>query len=273
MIKANYHTHSVYCDGKNTVREMVDAACSKNLSIIGFSGHSPMDFENDWAMNADRLSRYVSDIEAIRNEYKGKIDVLLGIELDLDFTDVNLNDFDYIIGSMHQFRFDGADFPIDLSAESLKFTVDKYFNGDWYKMCEFYYENFSEFICKVKPDIVGHFDLVTKYNLDGKLFDENNELYKKAALKAIDKILESRSDIIFEVNTGAMYRVGKKEPYPAPFIMEYLKKMNANITVTSDSHCIESIDFAFDSAYNYCKSFGFEKITLLTSEGRVFCDL
>lgn len=273
MIKTNYHTHSIYCDGDNTLREMVDDACDKGFGILGFSGHSPMNFHNDWAMDDVKLNRYINDIKALKNEYKEKIEILLGIELDVDYIGVNLDDFDYILGSMHQFRDGERDFPIDLSVDSLKSTVAELFDGDWYKMCECYYNRLAEFICEIKPDIVGHFDLVTKYNIGYELFDENNEAYKSMTLDAVDKILDSKSDIVFEVNTGAMYRVGKTVPYPAPFIMEHLKKRNAQITVTSDSHCVESLDFAYDKAYEYCKSFGFDKITLLTSKGRIYCEL
>lgn len=273
MIKSNYHTHSVYCDGNNTIREMIDAACEKGFDVLGFSGHSPMNFNNDWAMDKHKLGKYISDIKTLKEEYKDKIDILLGIELDVDYTDVNMADFDYILGSMHQFRDGEKDFPIDLSVDSLKETVVNHFDGDWYKMCDCYYSRLADFICEIKPDIVGHFDLVTKYNLDYELFDENNAEYKAMALEAVDKILDSKSDIIFEVNTGAMYRVGKAVPYPAPFIMEHLKKKNANITVTSDSHCTDSLDFAFENAYEYCRSFGFDKVTLLTSDGRKFCDI
>lgn len=40
MIKADFHTHSTYCDGKNTLEEMLDAAIYKKMAAIGFSGHS-----------------------------------------------------------------------------------------------------------------------------------------------------------------------------------------------------------------------------------------
>lgn len=273
MIKANYHTHSVLCDGKNTLREMVDSACDKGLHILGFSGHAPMNFLSDWAMDKDRLEKYVNEVKQIKAEYKDKIDILLGIELDADYDGFDIGDFDFTIGSVHQFRDGDKDFPIDLSAASLEKTVEEQFGGDWYKMCECYYNKLADFICECKPDIVGHIDLVTKYNQGYVYFSEEDERYRKIALRAVDKILDCKSDIIFEVNTGAMYRVGKTVPYPAPFIMEYLKKRNAKITVTSDSHSVDSLDFAFEKAFDYCRSFGFEKLTLLTSEGRICCDL
>jgi len=273
MIKSNYHTHTVYCDGKNTAKEMIDAAIKKDFDILGFSGHSPMDFENDWAMTNEKLKSYIYDISKYKKEYKDKIDILCGIELDADHIVEDISLFDFTIGSVHQFRDGKKDHPIDLSAEYLSNTVVNLFDGDWIKMSKAYYTRLVEFICKSKPDIVGHFDLVTKYNEGNRFFSEDSQEYQKVAVEAVDKILSECENIIFEVNTGAMYRAGKTVPYPAPFIMEHLKSKNAKITITSDSHCTESLDFAFDRAADYCKSFGFTKNTVITSEGIIETDL
>ena len=273
MIKSNCHTHTTYCDGNNTAREMIEAAIEKSFISLGFSGHAPMDFFNDWAMTDENLSSYTDELKALKAEYKDKIDILCGIELDADHSVDNLSLFDYTIGSMHQFRRGDKDFPIDLSAESLENTVNTEFNGDWIEMCKAYFARLSDFICKVKPDVVGHFDLVTKYNLDNCYFDEGNDEYRKAALEAVDKIISYGENPIFEVNTGAMYRVGKTAPYPAPFIMEHLKKNGVRITITSDSHCTDSLDFAFEEAEDYCRRFGFTKKCILTSSGVKEIDL
>ena len=39
MFKQNLHTHSLYCDGKDTIEEMVQEAISRNFDVLGFSGH------------------------------------------------------------------------------------------------------------------------------------------------------------------------------------------------------------------------------------------
>ncbi len=36
---ANFHTHTVFCDGRNTPEEVVLSAIEKGFSAIGFSGH------------------------------------------------------------------------------------------------------------------------------------------------------------------------------------------------------------------------------------------
>lgn len=36
MLKANYHTHTTFCDGSNTPQEMVEAALYQVLKYLGF---------------------------------------------------------------------------------------------------------------------------------------------------------------------------------------------------------------------------------------------
>ncbi len=273
MIKSNCHTHTVYCDGKNSVVEMIDAAIKKDFVSLGFSGHSPMYPKNDWSMNQESINSYIFEIKKCKKLYEDKIDILCGIELDSDHSVSDLSEFDYIIASVHQFRDGEKEYPIDLSAEELDKIVCTRFGGNWIDMCKAYYNNVAEFVCKVNPDVIGHFDLVTKYNENGRFFDENDVDYRSAAYNAIDRIISSVDRPVFEVNTGAMYRVGKSEPYPSPFIMEYLFRKGIEITVTSDSHCVDSIDFAFEEAAEYCKRFGFRKSIIFTSNGIKEIDL
>lgn len=257
MIKSNCHTHTVYCDGKKTAREMIDEAIKRGFTSLGFSCHSPMIYENDWAIKKEDVSKYIEEINSLKAEYKDKIEIYCGVEVDRDYCDINLYSFDYSIGSVHQFIKNGKVYEIDYTSERLKSAADDLFNGDIYSMCAEYFDIVADFICNNNFNVVGHIDLVTKFNESMPMIDENNIIYQNSAIKAVDRILDSKPDIIFEVNTGAMYRKGNKKPYPAPFIMKHLFKKGAKITITSDSHCCESLDFAFEEVYDYCKSFGF----------------
>lgn len=268
MFKSNCHTHTTYCDGKNTAEEMAIEAINKGFESLGFSGHSPMNFESDWAMTKESVKQYTKEIKEIKNKYKDKIDILCGIELDKDYADVNLNDFDYIIASSHQFHGENRIYSIDLSAEELSECVENMFDGSWNQMAKSYYDTLSNFVLSGDFDVVGHFDLITKFNSKEPLFDGNDEEYKAIAIKAVDKILDNKPNILFEVNTGAMFRKGNLTPYPARFILKHICDRGGQITITSDAHCTEALDFAFDKAIEYCRSCGFKEAFCLTSSGR-----
>ena len=267
MFRSSCHTHTLYCDGKNTAREMVEAAISKGFISLGFSGHSPMKQENEWTMSVDDTQKYIAEINTLKEEFSDKIDILCGIELDSYFCGINPDDFDYVIGSVHQFEKDGTFYDIDYTAEHLKKAVDVAFGGSFNKMSKSYYSALADFIISTKVDVVGHIDLITKFNLDTFLFEETDEEYRSYALEAVDRIITAKPDILFEVNTGAMFRVGKKTPYPAPFILRHIFEKGGRVTLTSDSHSIESIDFAFEEAVEFIKKIGFEEIFYLTKSG------
>ena len=268
MIKSNCHTHTTFCDGNNSAEEMTLAAIEKGFVSLGFSGHSPMYYDADWTMNKENVVDYINDIRRVKALYKDKIDILCGIELDADFSDVDLADFDYTIASVHQLHGDDHIYSVDLAPEELTECVEKVFDGDWYKMAATYFDNLAKFVLSGDFDVVGHFDLITKFNGKNPLFDENNEDYKASAIKALDEILDNKPDLLFEVNTGAMYRMGNLKPYPSEFMMKHLNKRGGLITITSDSHRCESLDFAFVDMVDYCKSCGFKEAYYLTSDGR-----
>jgi len=246
---------------------MIKAAIEKGFVSLGFSGHSPMKDKNDWTMTGEDVEDYKREIKSLKEEYQNKIDILCGIELDADYSGVNPEDFDYVIGSVHQLKKNGVAYDVDYTAQMLQKAVDEFFDGSFNEMSRFYYSTLADFVINTKVDVVGHIDLITKFNVDKPLFDENNKEYRQIACDAVDRILSAKPDILFEVNTGAMFRVGKKTPYPAEFILRHICEKGGRITLTSDSHSIASLDFAFDEAIEYIKNCGFDSIYYLASGG------
>ena len=96
------HTHSTMCDGKNTLAEMAAAACAAGVKYFGASGHShtPMPEDEGCVLPAD-MTAYRAEVLRLREAYAGRMEVLLGIELD-NCADVGAEGFDYWIGSAHQ---------------------------------------------------------------------------------------------------------------------------------------------------------------------------
>lgn len=71
MLKFNYHSHSTYCDGKNTLEEMVISAIDKGLKYFGFSAHSPVPFENDFGLQQEEISNYLNETKRLKAKYRG----------------------------------------------------------------------------------------------------------------------------------------------------------------------------------------------------------
>lgn len=260
-MKTNYHTHTTFCDGKNTPEEIVRSAIEKGFSVIGFSGHGYTDFDLRYCMKD--TAGYIAEINRLKAKYQDKIQVYLGVEEDA-YCYVERSDFDYIIGSSHYFLSDGKYYPIDSSYDYFKKCLD-IFGYDVMKMTHAYYGAFCDYISARKPDIVGHFDLITKFDqLDKSLFLENRE-YNASAEKYAK--FAARQGCLFEVNTGAVSRGFRTSVYPAENLLYVLKREGAGLVLASDSHNVDTLDFGFDDAKNYLKDIGFEYVYVLRDGG------
>lgn len=254
---ANFHTHTTFCDGKNTTREIVLYAIDKGFDSIGFSGHGFTDFHDGYCMK--QTDKYCAEINALKEEFKDKIQIYLGVEEDA-FCYTNRENFDYIIGSSHYFCIDGAYYPVDSNPEKFQKCMEL-FKSDVVTLSESYYGAFCDYILKRKPDIVGHFDLVTKFDEmeEPKFLD--NEKYFAVVEKYMEKV--AGSGVMFEVNTGAMARGYRTTPYPHERLLHILKKHDAKLVLASDSHQVETLDFAFAETRKFLRDAGFECVYAL----------
>ena len=85
MLTANYHTHTYRCrHAEGTEREYVETAIQGGLKILGFSDHTPYPFQGGYystfRMRMDELENYVTTIERLKKEYRGEIEIHLGLE-------------------------------------------------------------------------------------------------------------------------------------------------------------------------------------------------
>ena len=133
---------------------------------------------------------------------------------------------------------------MDWTPEHLKEKVEQYFGGDWYAMTEQYFATVARVAEVTKCDIIGHFDLVTKFNEGYCLFNERNPRYVRAWQAAADVLLKTGKP--FEVNTGAISRGYRTQPYPAPEIRKYILERGGELLMSSDAHSKDRIAFQFE---------------------------
>lgn len=238
MILQDFHTHTTYCDGKNSPEEMVLAAIERGMEKLGLSCHSYTDFDTSYCIKKEKIADYQAEIRSLAEKYKDKIQVFCGVEQDY-FSDCTTEGFDYVIGSVHYVKKDGLYLAIDISEEMFVDHVKKHYGGDFIALCEDYFAIIGDVAKKTNASIIGHFDLVSKFNEGDKLFDSSNERYIDAAKKAVDKILESGK--VFEINTGAITRGLRTQAYPDKRIMDYIKEKGGKFILSSDSHSTESL--------------------------------
>lgn len=243
MIKTDLHIHSKFCDGRDYPRDIIEEAIKKGMDTVGLSPHSYTFFDTHYCMKKERQDEYIETMHELKKEYEGRINVLCGIELDY-YADIDTSKFDYIIGSVHYIKAGDDYLEVDGCPENTLKNVDKYYGGDYFAYIKDYFDTVGNVVCKTNCNIIGHFDLICKFNEQVHMFDENDERYVIFWKKAIDRLLPS--GVPFEINTGAISRKNKTVPYPNADMIEYIRSKGGKFILSSDSHVKENLLFEFD---------------------------
>lgn len=263
-VLSTMHSHCTYCDGDNTPAEMAEAAYKLGFVSYGFSSHSHLPYKSGYAMKMEKEKNYREEVTKLKKQYDGKMEILLGLELDAD-TPMPDFKYDFLISSVHQLHTGGNWYAVDHSKSDFDKCV-KAFGGIDNMIREFYRVTVTAAL-RDNIDIVGHLDLVGKFNEHNEYFDPNDKKYLNLVFGAIDAIIEKRPDIVFEVNTGAISRGYRTTPYPDIPVLKYLAKNGARLMLNSDTHAADTIDYAYDVAIEHCKSAGINKLYRLRKNG------
>ncbi|MDR0862917.1 MAG: histidinol-phosphatase HisJ family protein [Oscillospiraceae bacterium] len=265
MRLSNFHAHTTYADGANTAEEMVLAAIAKGLVEFGISehGHTSISWD-DYNMTPESMPLYFAEMRGLQAKYAGQIELFCGVEQDA-YGDLPTDGADYIIGSTHFIESRGEFLIVDNGAAGQLESVNAHFGGDFIAFAEAYFAAEANIARITKCDIVGHFDLVNKNNERDRLFDTAHPRYRAAALTAMEEILKTCR--LFEINTGAMYRVGRSEQYPQDWLLRELRARGGEVILSSDSHDCDSIGFRFAEMEELLRVCGFKSRKTLTRDG------
>ena len=251
-MKTNFHTHTTWCDGSDDPEAVVLSAIAKGFATIGFSSHSSYPDDSACTVPAAKLAGYFADIRALAAKHSGRIAVSCGVEADYipGSTDPDRSRYaafrpDYIIGSVHYvIAPDGGRVPVDHSPPLLMDGIAAHFGGDAEAYVRAYFAQEREMVTSFDFDVVGHPDLVRKFNAKHPYFDESAAWYREELALTARAIAESRK--IVEVNTGAISRGWLNDAYPSAPFRDMLRAGGVRFILSSDSHAADTIDCAFD---------------------------
>lgn len=240
--RMDLHTHSNFCDGKASPEEMVLSAIDKGLSVYGLVTHAYIPFEDFYTIHPDKVELFQRTVYDLSKKYEGKIKLLCGLEADPQMN-MTCEGFSYVLGSSHYFCKGDKAMSVDASPDAFLQAVDEMFDGDPIRAAENYFEQLTR-VADMHPDIIGHFDLITKFNERLGVIDERDSRYKNAWKKAADELIKLR--VPFEINTGGISRGWKTCFYPSSEILGYLEAHGATFVYSSDAHRPEQIAGHFD---------------------------
>lgn len=264
MLRQNLHTHTSYDHGADTVEEMVQTALDRGFTTLGFSGHGTNRPLAPTSMSAENYLAYKKAVLAAKEKYRGQIDIHLGLEQD-SMAPVEDDDLTYKIGSVHFMKFADRALPIDDSTYLFEDIRDVYFGGDIRLMVEAYYQSVEEMMDTQNFDIVGHIDLIAKFNEHEEYFPFEADWYLKAAQHAILKGIEK--GLIFEMNTGAVARGNRATAYPSDSLLRFMADHNAMLCINTDCHDRQYLDCQMDLCLERAVRAGFTHLMHLEENG------
>lgn len=250
---SNVHSHTTFSDGKNTAEEMVQAALGLGFNTLGFSEHGPADYD-DAAMPADRMGEYRAEVLRLRKKYAGRIHILLGLEHDW-LSPAAPDGLDYAIESVHYVQKDGQLWSVDWTREKQETAIRELYGGDPYALCRDYFRTVCASIEGTSADILGHIELVMKFNEARDLFDDADPRYLGPALTCAE--LAAKSGLLIEINTGAMAKGYRTDPYPGAAMLRRISECGGRILLSSDCHDARLLDHSFGLAEALAKACGF----------------
>ncbi len=272
---SDYHTHTLYSNhGYGHPREMAALAVERGLLALGFSEHFPLPegFSDPTggqaAMHWDQIERYIQEVREAQAEFGHRLKIMLGYEVDyLPAQDnemrANLAKYpsDYHVGSIHfvdRFRTDHENWLIDSDSETFAEGIGE--NGGAEAVYTRYYALIREFAQIHDHQIVGHLDMIKKFNVGQRFFDNTTEVYLSQVEATLD-VLKATNKIV-EINTAGLFKdIG--EIYPADNILQMLLARRIPICLSSDAHRPEHVAREFSSTWQKLIKLGFEQLTML----------
>lgn len=264
MNLTNYHSHSLYCDGRAAMEDFIRFAISEGFTSYGISSHAPLPFATFWTMEWDRMNDYLEEFRRVKEKYEGQIEFYVGLEIDYLNEESNPSaacfrelPLDYRIGSVHLLSNEkGEVIDIDVSAEVFRKIVDEHFGGDLDRVVRLYYDRLLRMVELGGFDIVGHADKM-HYNAATYrpgLLDE--PWYVQLMRDYFSEI--ARRGYMVEINTKAFQQLGTF--YPNERYFPLLKELGIRVQVNSDAHFPERINSGRPEALAALKKVGFETV-------------
>mgnify|MGYP002507936065 CR=1 FL=1 len=260
----NYHSHSLFCDGRAGMEDFIRFALSEGFTSYGFSSHAPLPFPTAWTMEWDCMDDYLAEFHRMKQKYAGKIEIYLGLEIDYLNEESNPSaarfralPLDYRIGSVHLLYNEKSEVvDVDVPADAFRQIVDKHFGGDLESVVRQYYRRLRRMLALGGFDIVGHADKM-HYNAACYRPGLLDEPWYDALVREYFEDIAARGYQV-EINTKAYHDLGTFFPNERYF--SYLHGLGVKVQVNSDAHYPELINNGRPEALRALKRAGYETV-------------
>jgi histidinol-phosphatase (PHP family) len=211
---------------------------------------------------------YVPAAKALAQEFSGRIEVLVGFEAEVvpaaSYADEmsairEKYELEYMVGSVHYV----GEIQIDGTMEEFHAAVAEF--GGIESLAVRYYDAVAEMVARLKPEVVGHLDLIRRNSPPGA------DLQTAAIVAAADRALQSvkESGAILDLNTAG-WRKSLGNPYPAPWLVKRANELGVGFCFGDDSHGAAQVGDGIDRARDYLLELGVANIrSLRRTQGEI----
>ena len=249
---------------EDTLEEIVRAYIAHGYAWVGITEHMPPErdaqsYPDELAAGlnaADQQARfddYMSTCRRLRDKYASEIRILVAFEAEAysgyeHWVPEARKRYepDYIVGSVHQINdelFDGSPEWYRTAADTVGGVDELY--------CAYFDRQF-EVITTLRPEVIGHFDLVRIFDPDYR-----NRLVEPFVWERIVRNLEAIRDLgsILDFNLAALKK-GQPEPYVSRPVLEQALEMGIAVVPGDDSHGVGNIDRHWDEGIRFLREAG-----------------
>lgn len=245
------HIHTQYCPhgSKDNMEAYVEEVMKCGLDEMSFTEHLPLpkNFEDpsplkDSAMGIERIEEYLKEGQVLREKYKDKIKINIGVEVDYiegyeEEIKELLNKYGTFLSdgilSVHMIKGNKRYYCIDFSVEEFEKIID-----DLGSIDEVYNKYYDTLIMALESDLgtykpkrIGHLNLVRKFN---KEVPYNYEKHLPKIEKILNIIKEKGYELDFNIaglrkeECGELYIEGK--------VLDMAIEKEILMVLGSDSH-------------------------------------
>lgn len=262
-MKADYHVHTSNSnDSTYSMEETIKQGIRLELDEICFTDH--VDYLMDDYKYVLDYNKYYEEYSKLNIKYKEKISLKFGIEFGVQIhtikefeKDFNNYDFDFVILSNHQ-------------VGDKEFWTNDFQRGK--TQLEYNYEYYEAILNVIRSykdySVLGHLDMIKRYDNEGILDDKVNE---KIIKEILEQVIKDGKGI--EVNTSC-YRYKLPDLTPSTKILKWYYELGGKIiTIGSDSHEESHLGYKILDAREKLKEIGFEKFCTFDRMKPIFHNL
>lgn len=249
----NLHAHSQFCDGRDTMAQIAEAAARSGMRYFAFTPHSPVPIESSCNMDREKVGEYLSETDRLKELHAPDTDILASLEIDWLGADFGPHidyfqklPLDFRLASVHFVpNRDGVLVDCDGNLPHFSRNLKEYYSGDIRYVVEKYFEQVLTMIERGGFDLLGHFDKIAGNASGTDPEIEDNGWYEALVDDVISHV--KGTDLVVEINTKALSDRGRF--YPAERWWPKLLEAGIPLAIDSDAHYADKVNAGREEAF------------------------